>query len=118
MSKKILLIGANGYVGSAIHQHLLNINIDVVGVDNFLRPKDSLNAKLVETSYQNLDIQFLNEFTDCLWFAGHSSVSQSISDQYSALRNNFTDLINLRSRFSGRLIYASSASVYHGSSTE
>ena len=118
MSKKILLIGANGYVGSAIHQHLLNIGLDVVGVDNFLRPTDTVNANIFETSYQNLDIHFLNEFTDCLWFAGHSSVSQSISDQYSALRNNFTDLIDFRSRFSGRLIYASSASVYHGSTTE
>ena len=88
MTKKILLIGGNGYVGSAVHQYLLNLNFDVVGVDNYLRPKDKNNIDLIETSYQNLDIHFLNQFSECLWFAGHSSVNQSISDHYFSLRNN------------------------------
>ena len=32
--------------------------------------------------------EFLNQFTDCIWLAGHSSVGSSIKDEHGALRNN------------------------------
>ncbi len=125
MDKKILIIGANGYIGSSVSSEL-SLSHEIVAVDNYLRPapdaegnwiNQSFNGKnrnleFVETSFQNLDLTFLDQFTDCIWLAGHSSVSQAMSDEYAALNNNLHDLIKFRQKFRGRFIYASSGSVY------
>ena len=31
--KKILIIGGNGYIGSKLYEHLLNLNYDVTNID-------------------------------------------------------------------------------------
>ena len=36
---RILVLGADGYIGFPLSMHLANIGYDVVGVDNFLRRK-------------------------------------------------------------------------------
>ena len=112
--RKILVIGGNGYIGSRLTQHLLSLGRDVTAVDNFLRPDTVRNASypIVTSAYQDLDLEFLGQFDDCVWLGGHASVPQSMNDPKGALRNNFFDLIDLRARFRGRLIYASSGSVY------
>lgn len=112
--KKVLVIGGNGYIGSRLTQHLLSLGRAVTAVDNFTRPDSVRNASypIVTSAYQDLSLEFLAQFDDCVWLAGHASVPQSMSDPKGALRNNFFDLIDLRARFRGRLIYASSGSVY------
>ena len=112
--RKILVIGGNGYIGSRLTQHLLSLGRQVTAVDNFIRPDPDGNASypIVRSAYQDLNLEFLAQFDDCVWLAGHASVPQSMSDPKGALRNNFFDLIDLRARFRGRLIYASSGSVY------
>ena len=115
MSKtKILLIGANGYIGYKLFLSLLENNFEVIGVDNFIRSdgKNKSDKRIFEKSYQELDSIFLSQFTDCIWMAGHSSVKMSIDDENGALKNNLFDLINFVNVFSGRFIYASSGSVY------
>ena len=114
MDKRILLIGANGYVGSAIQHHLETKGIQVCGVDNLLRAAPPLRQDTIITSYQNLSLDFLDGFDVCLWFAGHSSVQQCLNDQAAAQTNNLIDLVQFRNKFRGLLIYASSASVYSG----
>ena len=114
MDKRILLIGSNGYVGSAIQHYLETAGIEVQGVDNLLRPGNPIRQDTIITSYQNLSLDFLDDFDICLWFAGHSSVQQCLSDQASAQTNNLIDLVQFRNKFRGLLIYASSASVYSG----
>jgi UDP-glucose 4-epimerase len=112
--QKILVIGGNGYIGSRFVEHLLSLDKDVTAVDNFLRPDDIRAASypIIDSAYQELDSEFLAPFTDCVWLAGHSSVPQAIADPDGALRNNFFDLIEFQSKFNGRLISASSGSVY------
>jgi nucleoside-diphosphate-sugar epimerase len=44
---------------------------------------------------------------------GHSSVSQSINDPVGCFSNNLTGLVEFAKLFPGRLIYASSGSVYN-----
>jgi nucleoside-diphosphate-sugar epimerase len=112
--RKILVIGGNGYIGSRLTQHLLSLGRQVTAVDNFIRPDSDGNVSypIVRSAYQDLNLEFLAQFDDCVWLAGHASVPQSVSDPKGALRNNFFDLIDLRARFRGRLIYASSGSVY------
>ncbi len=119
MSKlNILLIGSNGYVGSKVFKMLRQKNIKSTGVDNLIRPSDNTNDDVIIDSYNNLDLNFINEFTDCIFLGGHSSVKMSIDDETGAFKNNFIDLIKFRERFNGRFIYASSGSVYSRSIPE
>jgi len=110
----VVVIGGNGYIGSRLTQHLHSLGRRVTAVDSFIRPDAVRDApyQIVESAYQDLDSEFLSQFDDCVWLAGHASVSQSKNDPKGALWNNFFDLIEFRERFEGRLIYASSGSVY------
>ena len=112
--KKILLIGSSGYIGSELSNFLSNKGYEINKVDNLRRPssKKEKSSNFFQNDYQNLDEDFLNSHTDCIWLAGHSSVQDSLNSPKEALNNNFYDLISLRDRFKNRLIYASSGSVY------
>ena len=112
--KNILIVGANGYIGSLLHKTLKLHQYKIFGVDSFLRNYNSqtIDDDIEKISYQNLSPKFLDQFTDCIWLAGHSSVQMSSQDEQGALRNNLYDLINFSNLFRGRLIYASSGSVY------
>ena len=112
--KKVLLIGASGYIGSELSKFLLKKNYELTEVDN-LRRKSSVSKRsknFFQVDYQSLDEDFLNSHDDCIWLAGHSSVKDSLDEPKNALNNNFYDLISLREKFKNRLIYASSGSVY------
>ena len=113
-NKKILLIGANGYIGSKLFECLKKHKLHVIGIDNLFRNSENsiISDDIKFISYQNLRSQDLDDFTDCVWVAGHSSVQISMQDEHGALRNNLFDLINFYNLFRGRFIYASSASVY------
>ncbi len=117
---KILLIGAHGYIGYKLFLSLLKKNYSVVGIDNFIRDKDveSIDSRIIRESYQNLNFKYLDQFTDCVWLAGHSSVKMSMEDENGALKNNLFDLINFSNLFRGRFIYASSGSVYSRQNAE
>lgn len=110
---KILIIGANGYIGSVLFNKLKNKNIDVVGVDNYLRKDHSqIFDDILVSDFSKLDKPFLDNFTDCIWLSGYSSVKQAAFNPNDALKVNLFDLINFRKLFNGRFIYASSGSVY------
>jgi len=110
----ILVIGGNGYIGSRVtdHLHALGRAVTAVGRSPRLDTRGNAPYPIVTSTYQDLDSQFLSNFDDCIWLAGHASVSQSAKDPNGALRNNFFDLIAFRDRFKGRLIFSGSGSVY------
>lgn len=108
----ILLIGSNGYVGYKVAEMLQQQNIKYTGIDNLIRPSDNISNKTVLDSYSNLDLDYINSFSDCIFLGGHSSVKMSIDDEIGAFQNNFIELIQFRENFKGRFIYASSGSVY------
>jgi UDP-glucose 4-epimerase len=112
--RRILVVGANGYIGRRVTQHLLSAGRQAVAVDNFSRSDSTRNAEfpILNAAYQELAPEFLSQFDDCLWLAGHSSVRQAKEDPRGALENNFYGLVCFRERYHGRLIYASSGSVY------
>lgn len=105
----ILLIGA-GYVGSRLAAELRLNGHNVTTVDTQDAPSPHINAR-----YQALSAEDLRPFGSILWFAGHTSVREATADPTGALRNNMSDLWELRSRLrpDQRFIYASSASVYN-----
>ncbi len=115
---KVILIGANGYIGSKVADMLDNSDITFLPLDNLIRETEKIHKDLEVISYQDLTSDFLNEYSDCIFLGGHSSVKMSIDDEEGAFNNNFLDLIELRNKFKGRLIYASSGSIYSRSTAE
>ena len=119
MNKKILILGSNGYIGSKLYEKLTEENFDVWGIDNLRRKDENLiqtEKYNIETSYQDLNNEFLSEFDDIVWLAGHSNVPESIVDPEGAFKNNTIDMISFVSRLRNnqRFIYASSSSIYSG----
>lgn len=113
--KNILLVGSNGYIASKLYQNLNN-KYNIFCIDNGLRSYDFKANNFELLDYRNLTDDFLSSFTDCVWLAGHSNVPQSLADPTGCFENNLAGLIRFLNRFSGRLIYASSGSVYNNTS--
>ena len=105
----ILLIGGAGYIGSRLAAELRGHGHDVTTVDTADAP-----APHMRTRYQSLFPEDLAPFDSVLWFAGHATVREASADPAGALRNNLSDLWELRARLrpDQRFIYASSARVY------
>ena len=111
--RKILLVGANGYIGSRFYDRLHG-KYNITCIDNGLKPFINKANNFSLTDYRDIDDDFLSDFSDCIWLAGHSSVPQSLQDPVGCFQNNLVGLALLQERFNGRLIYASSGSVYNG----
>lgn len=101
--KKCLVIGAQGYIGSALCQHLQPPDFIVVPID--------LKAGL---DYRGMRQEIIQDFDAVIWLAGHSSVGQAKADPVGAIDNNLTGLVDLAKKLksSQQFLYASSASVH------
>jgi UDP-glucose 4-epimerase len=110
---KILLIGGCGYIGSFIYECLERVGFAVTVVDQ-LKRGNPLGLVVIQDDYANLEDEFLLQFDAVLWFAGHSSVGQSIADPSGAVANNCLNLFSFAKRLPKhtKLIYASSGSLY------
>lgn len=112
-SQKILLIGGCGYIGCYLYQRMERSGFTVTVVDQ-LKRGNPLGLAVIQEDYANLDDYFLSKFDAVLWFAGHSSVGQSITDPDGAVANNCLNLFSFAKRLPAhtKLIYASSGSLY------
>lgn len=116
MSKTVLIIGGNGYIGSRlIHDLHLVYTMHSVDACWFDSPLSVTELK----DYRTLTKQELTKYDVVVLLAGHSSVKMCdgpILSSWNNNINNFIDLVNKLDK-SQLLIYASSGSVY-GSSNE
>jgi len=112
---KILIIGGNGYVGSALHQYLWKNNHEVDSWDLLLFPQD-LNYS-IQKDYATAEEWELADYDSIILLAGHSSVASCENNFPDAWRNSVGNFIDLIGKISPqqRLIYASSAGVYGNS---
>ena len=108
----ILLVGSNGYIGSHFYNCFKN-KYKISLIDNGFRPYEFKANDFILRDYRKLNLDYLSEFTHCVWLAGHSSVPQSIKDPLGCFSNNLTGLADFYHMFPGSLIYASSGSVYN-----
>jgi nucleoside-diphosphate-sugar epimerase len=119
MKKKILLCGANGYVGSLFYKRYHH-KYDIFPIDNLLVKKKKFSFVKIK-DYKNLDENFLDKFDICVWLCGHASVQQCSKNPEAAFQNNTVDLIELKKKFSknkrrgreGTFIYSSTGSLYN-----
>jgi nucleoside-diphosphate-sugar epimerase len=116
MSKTVLIIGGNGYIGSRLIHDLHTIytmhSVDVCWFDS---PLSTTELK----DYRTLTKEEVAKYDAVVLLAGHSSVKMCdgpIISSWNNNINNFIDLVNKLDK-SQLLIYASSGSVY-GSSNE
>lgn len=99
-----LIIGGNGYIGSALYQ-----KIDAESIDLCLFGKDLGYSKKV--NYNSIDT---SNYKNIILLAGHSSVQMCENDKKNAWENNVNYFYNLCENLLPEqlLIYASSGSVY------
>lgn len=117
-NKQVLLVGGCGYIGTYLYEKLIKSGLSVTICDDNRRG-NPLGLEILNCDYQTLDKDFLSKFGVVLWFAGHSSVQQSINDPENAILNNCLNLFEFCKKLSRetKFIYASSASLYSTSET-
>jgi nucleoside-diphosphate-sugar epimerase len=111
-SKKILIIGGNGYIGSHLYESLLENAYDVDNLDMCWFGK--LYQETIVKDYKDLNVDELSKYTHIILLAGHSSVSMSKDNNASCLSNNLNNFVNLIDKLSENqiLLYASTLAVY------
>lgn len=112
-SSRVLLVGGCGYIGSYLYQKFVEAGVTPIICDHLARG-NPLMLPVIEKKYSELSAADLSEFNVVVWFAGHSSVGQSVLDPEGALSNNCFELFGFAKKlFPGtKLIYASSGSLY------
>jgi nucleoside-diphosphate-sugar epimerase len=111
MTKSVLIIGGNGYIGSRLIYEL-NSTYSTESVDLCWYGKDFKYSYTID--YNNLTKEYINKFDAIVLLAGHSSVKMCIGDINSSWNNNVNNFNTLVSKLDKEqlLIYASSGSVY------
>lgn len=111
MSKSVLVIGGNGYIGSRLCYDLQYVyHLDSVDVCWF--GKNLVDS--FQEDYKNLTKEYLSKFDTVILLAGHSSVKMCDGSINSSWYNNVLNFINLVEKLDKEqtLIYASSGSLY------
>ena len=108
----VLILGGQGYIGSALGQYLQSVAVPVCSVDLCLRGSHGAVPNLCKP-YQDLTSTELAEYGVIVLLAGHSSVAACDKSPAEAFANNVTGFVELVHKLSGqKLVYASSISVY------
>ena len=94
--QNILILG-NGYIGSYLYKEFLNLGLNCSILS---KSPDKNNDALIVSDYKDLSAGFLSTFSHVLWFAGHSSVPQSVKDPIGSVSNNVIGLYELGQKIS------------------
>jgi nucleoside-diphosphate-sugar epimerase len=112
ISQPVLILGGQGYIGSAVAGHLQASCLLVRSVDLGLRGEHG-PVPNSRRGYQDLAPAELEEYGSIVLLAGHSSVSACDRSPREAFANNVAGFVDLVHKLRGqKLIFASSISVY------
>ena len=127
---KALVTGSGGYIGTALCERLLELGIDVVGVDRYFFGRDLLgpellehpNFRLVEADIRSLDSSLFEGIDVVMDLAGLSNDPSCDLDAELTTAINFKGSVNVATcaKQAGvrQYIFSSSCSVYGHGSTE
>ena len=110
---KILLIGSEGYIGSFINRHLIEIGHSVTTCD--ILESINKNFSHIKSDYSNLTADIISEHEVVVNLAAHSSVKMSQDNPIRTIENNSINLLKLAlicKKTNTPLLYASSGSIY------
>ena len=129
--RRWLVTGVAGFIGSALLERLLDLGQTVVGVDNFLtghkknledvlaiNPDERLQFRFIEGDLRDLAVakEACTDVDIVLHEAALGSVPRSIKDPIATHQHNVDAFLNVmvaaKDAGVGRVIYASSSSVY------
>jgi UDP-N-acetylglucosamine 4-epimerase len=129
--RRWLVTGVAGFIGSALLERLLDLGQTVVGVDSFLtghkhnlddvlaiNPDERLQFRFIEGDLRDLSVckAACKDVDIVLHEAALGSVPRSVKDPISTHQHNVDAFLNVlvaaREASVGRVIYASSSSVY------
>ena len=99
MNKKILLVGAHGYVGSRFIERCKD-KYNLKCIDSLLK-KGELPDYIEHKDYRAMTKSELKEFDICLWVAGYSSVPLSKANPVDCYQNNYSGLVEFLEKFKG-----------------
>jgi nucleoside-diphosphate-sugar epimerase len=107
---RVLLLGGNGYVGSALNQGLHGFDIHSVDLCLF----GANLAYSLQTDVSTLCKKHLQDYDVVIILTAHSSVSLCVTDPVGAIRNNVWNPMRIAHMLSPKqkFIYASSTGVY------
>ena len=134
VSKKILVTGGLGYIGSHTVVELLQKGYDVVIYDNLSNAKETVAERIFEITGKRplfvkgdlLDKELLektvaeNKFCAVFHFAGLKAVGESVCNPLLYFENNVVGTINLLQAINGKVenfVFSSSATVYGNTSS-
>jgi nucleoside-diphosphate-sugar epimerase len=110
--RSVLVLGAGGYIGSALAAYLRGRGLAVTGIDNGLRSGPGAGPQ-PPRSFRSLSPHELAPFGGIVLLAGHSSVAACEREPQSAFANNVTAFVELLPKLRGqKLLFASSISIY------
>jgi len=129
--RRWLVTGVAGFIGSALLERLLDLGQSVVGVDNFLtghkrnledvlaiNPDERLQFRFIEGDLRDPEVarEACKDVDIVLHEAALGSVPRSIKDPLASHAHNVDAFLNVlwaaKEAGVGRLVYASSSSVY------
>lgn len=110
---EVLIIGAEGYIGSRLYQHLINTGYYPQSVD-IGKWGNPAGIYSIRKDFSQLDKHFIQYFKTIVLLAGHSSVSACDADPDGGLQNNCMEFVHLvnKLRPDQKFIYSSSGAVY------
>lgn len=134
MSRKFLITGAAGFIGSQLMNRLKQQGYDVIGLDNYNDHLYSPKLKQDRAEHFDLDVRYVdlrneyhleeflvkNQPTDIIHLAAHAGVRDSYGKEKQYHANNIDGTQNLidlcKKHLSDvRIVYASTSCVYAGS---
>jgi len=112
---KCLVTGCVGFVGSRICARLIDLGIDVYGIDNLsFGSRENIPEGLawMDKDFNEAGARFLNDF-DVLVHCAVSNIIYAQTHETETFSNNALHAINLFQKFRGKIIFTSTASVYN-----
>jgi len=111
-ARAVLILGADGYIGSALAPFLRERGLSVTGIDNGFRssPTSSVGPR---RNFRDLTEDEFAPFGNIILLAGHPSVSACDRQPRDAFNNNVDSFVGLVHKLRGqKLLFASSISLY------
>lgn len=121
MKKKILIVGANGYLGSKLNEALKQKNFNITCIDNYLYGnsriigKSKNQSKIIKKDIRDLSFSFLEKFDAiyCLASLSNNPIKKINQKKiYDISKNYTTKLADQVEKIGNKLIFPSSCSVY------